>query len=93
MNGFINLLKPPGMSSGAAVAVVKRLTGEKVGHAGTLDPEAAGVLPIMVGRAARLLDYFPDKSKSYIAFPELCFFKAVAVANCLRTNPLQTVRN
>ena len=67
MNGFINFLKPPGMSSGAAVAAVKRLTGEKVGHAGTLDPEAAGVLPIMVGRAARLLDYFPDKSKSYIA--------------------------
>ena len=67
MNGFINLLKPPGMSSGAAVAVVKRLTGEKVGHAGTLDPEAAGVLPIMVGRAARLLDYFADKSKSYVA--------------------------
>ena len=67
MNGFINLLKPPGMSSGAAVAVVKRLSREKVGHAGTLDPEAAGVLPIMVGRAARLLDYFPDKSKSYVA--------------------------
>ena len=67
MNGFLNLLKPPGMSSGGAVAVIKRLTGEKVGHAGTLDPEAAGVLPIMVGRATRLLDFFPDKSKSYIA--------------------------
>ena len=67
MNGFLNLLKPPGMSSGAAVAVVKRLTGERVGHAGTLDPEAAGVLPIMVVRATRLLDYFPDKSKSYVA--------------------------
>ena len=68
MNGFINLLKPPGMSSGAAVAVVKRLTGgERVGHAGTLDPEAAGVLPIMIGRATRLLDCFPDKSKSYVA--------------------------
>lgn len=67
MNGFLNLLKPPGMSSGAAVAVVKRLTGEKVGHAGTLDPEAAGVLPIMVGRATRLLDFFTDKSKSYVA--------------------------
>ena len=67
MNGFINLLKPPGMSSGAAVAVVKRLTKERVGHAGTLDPEAAGVLPIMVGRATRLLDYFPDHSKSYVA--------------------------
>ena len=67
MNGFLNLLKPPGMSSGAAVAAVKRLTGERVGHAGTLDPEAAGVLPIMVGRATRLLDFFPDKSKSYVA--------------------------
>jgi len=67
MNGFLNLLKPPGMSSGAAVAVLKRLTGARVGHAGTLDPEAAGVLPIMVGRATRLLDYFPDKSKSYVA--------------------------
>lgn len=67
MNGFINLLKPPGMSSGAAVAVAKRLTVEKVGHAGTLDPEAAGVLPLMVGRAGRLLDYFTDKSKSYVA--------------------------
>lgn len=67
MNGYINLLKPPGMSSGAAVAVMKRLTGERVGHAGTLDPEAAGVLPIMIGRATRVLDYFTDKSKSYAA--------------------------
>lgn len=67
MNGFLNLLKPPGMSSGAAVACVKRLVGEKVGHAGTLDPEAAGVLPMMVGRGARLLNYFTDKSKRYIA--------------------------
>ena len=67
MNGFLNLLKPPGMSSGTAVAIIKRLTGEKVGHAGTLDPEASGVLPIMVGRATRLLDLFCDKSKSYVA--------------------------
>ena len=50
MNGFLNILKPPGMTSAAVVAVVRRMTGEKrVGHAGTLDPEAAGVLPIMVG--------------------------------------------
>lgn len=67
MNGFLNLLKPPGMSSGACVAIVKRLTGQRVGHAGTLDPEAAGVLPVMVGRATRLLDHLPDKSKSYTA--------------------------
>lgn len=67
MNGYLNLLKPPGMSSGAAVAVVRRLTGEKTGHAGTLDPEAAGVLPILLGRGARLLDYFSDKTKGYLA--------------------------
>ena len=53
MDGFINLLKPPGMTSSDAVVYVrKRLPrGTKVGHAGTLDPEAAGVLPVMVGRA------------------------------------------
>ena len=68
MNGFLNLLKPPGMTSAAVVAVVRRLTGEKrVGHAGTLDPEAAGVLPIMVGKAARLFDYLVDKEKEYVA--------------------------
>lgn len=67
MNGFLNILKPPGMSSGAVVACVKRMTGQRTGHAGTLDPEAAGVLPVMVGRGTRLLDYFTDKSKSYVA--------------------------
>ena len=59
------------MSSAAAVAFVKRLAGEKCGHAGTLDPEVAGVLPIMVGRATRLQQYFSDKSKAYIG--EICF--------------------
>ncbi len=66
MNGYVNLLKPPGMSSAAAVAFVKRLTGEKCGHSGTLDPEVAGVLPVMVGRATRLQQYFTDRSKSYV---------------------------
>ncbi len=75
MNGFLNILKPPGMTSAAVVANVKRLTGEKrVGHAGTLDPEAAGVLPIMVGRAARLFDYLVDKEKAYVA--EVAFGQA-----------------
>ena len=68
MNGFLNILKPPGMTSAAVVAHVRRLTGEKrVGHAGTLDPEAAGVLPVMIGRAARLFDYLVDKEKAYVA--------------------------
>ena len=67
MNGIINLLKPPGISSAKAVATVKRITGNKVGHAGTLDPEACGVLPIMVGRATRLFDYLAEKCKVYVA--------------------------
>ena len=68
MNGFLNILKPPGMTSAAVVAVVRRLTGEKrVGHAGTLDPEACGVLPVMIGKAARLFDYLVDKEKIYVA--------------------------
>ena len=68
MNGFLNILKPPGMTSAVVVAVVRRMTGEKrVGHAGTLDPEAAGVLPIMVGKAARLFEYLVDKEKEYVA--------------------------
>ena len=68
MNGFINILKPPGMTSAAVVATLRRLTGgEKAGHGGTLDPEAAGVLPIMLGKAARLFDYLVDKEKEYVA--------------------------
>ena len=69
MNGFLNLLKPPGMTSSDAVVMVRRsLPGkEKVGHAGTLDPEAAGVLPVMIGKASRLFDLLADKEKTYIA--------------------------
>jgi len=65
--GFLNVLKPPGMTSAQVVGRVRRLLGgEKVGHAGTLDPEAAGVLPLMLGKAARLFDYMQDKQKAYI---------------------------
>lgn len=67
MDGFLNVLKPPGLSSGAVVAMVKRVTGEKAGHAGTLDPEACGILPVMVGRATRLFDFMVEKRKTYLA--------------------------
>ena len=67
MNGFLNVLKPPGVSSAAVVGRLKRLLHEKTGHAGTLDPEAAGVLPILLGRATRLLDYMAREDKEYIA--------------------------
>ena len=66
--GFLNVLKPPGMSSAQVVGYVRRLlNGAKAGHAGTLDPEAAGVLPVMVGKAARLFDDLQDKEKEYVA--------------------------
>ncbi len=72
MEGILNVLKPPGMSSSDVVVDIRRLTGEKrVGHLGTLDPAAAGVLPVCVGRAARLFDYLVDKEKTYRF--ELCF--------------------
>lgn len=68
MNGFINVLKPPGMTSSQVVGFVRRLLdGQKAGHAGTLDPQAAGILPVMVGKAARLFDYLVDKQKAYVA--------------------------
>ncbi len=67
-DGFVNFLKPPGMSSHDAVGCVRRALGlKKAGHAGTLDPGAAGVLPIAVGRATRLLEYVGGARKSYRA--------------------------
>ncbi len=60
------MLKPPGMSSSDCVVDVRRLFSEKrVGHLGTLDPGAAGILPVCVGRAVRLFDYLVDKDKTY----------------------------
>ena len=67
ISGFINLNKPSGMSSAAAVAKVKRATGMPCGHMGTLDPMAAGVLPVAVGNAARLFNYLLEKEKVYRA--------------------------
>lgn len=67
MIGFLNILKPTGVSSGFVVNKVKKITGEKVGHLGTLDPSASGVLSIAVGKATRFFDYFLNKDKEYIA--------------------------
>ena len=67
MNGFINLLKPSGMSSSDAVAITRRITGQKkCGHSGTLDPLAAGVLPLCMGRATKLFDTIMEKDKEYL---------------------------
>lgn len=66
MNGVLNIFKPKGMSSFDAVRVVKKVVGTgKVGHTGTLDPEATGVLPICIGRATKIIDYIMDSEKVY----------------------------
>ncbi len=65
--GFFNVDKPSGIVSSAVVNKLKWLTGVSCGHMGTLDPLASGVLPVGVGNATRLFDYFLDKEKEYIA--------------------------
>ena len=69
MNGFLIANKPTGRTSSDVVVYVrKRLPrGTAVGHGGTLDPEASGVLPVCIGSATRLFDYIIDKKKTYVA--------------------------
>ena len=67
MFGVINIYKPKGMTSHDVVSVLrKKLNIKQVGHTGTLDPFAEGVLPVCVGKATRLIEYFDD-DKEYLA--------------------------
>lgn len=67
MFGFLNVYKPKGMTSHDVVAKLRRVTKiRQIGHAGTLDPFAEGVLPICIGKATRLIEYLSD-DKEYIA--------------------------
>ena len=67
MFGFLNIYKPSGMTSHDVVAKLRRITKIKqIGHTGTLDPFAEGVLPICIGKATRLIEYLSD-DKEYIA--------------------------
>ena len=60
MNGFLNLNKPPNFTSHDCVAKLRKiLNTKKIGHGGTLDPSATGVLPIAIGKATRLLQFLP----------------------------------
>ena len=71
IDGFLNLAKPSGPTSHDQVAAVRRLFGtSRVGHAGTLDPLASGVLPVALGRATRLLNRLAAATKSYRAEAE-----------------------
>lgn len=67
MIGFLNVYKPQGMSSAAVVGKIKKQFNlKKVGHMGTLDPLACGILPIAIGKATRMFDYFLNKEKQYV---------------------------
>ena len=67
MTGFFNVYKEAGYTSHDVVAIIRKLTRGKVGHTGTLDPQAEGVLPICLGRATKLADMIMGHDKSYIA--------------------------
>ena len=68
LTGLLNLAKPEGITSFMAIKMARRALGERhVGHAGTLDPAATGVLPLCVGRATRLVEYILRQPKTYHA--------------------------
>ncbi len=68
MNGVIVVNKPKEFTSFDVVAVMRKITGiRKIGHCGTLDPNATGVLPVLLGKAAKAQDILPNHDKSYVA--------------------------
>jgi len=72
MDGILNINKPWGKTSFSIVSLVKRLTGERrVGHAGTLDPAATGVLPVCLGQGTRITQFLLEATKAYRAQIEL----------------------
>ncbi len=72
MDGILNINKPVGNTSFSIVSIIKRLIGERrVGHAGTLDPMASGVLPVCFGKGTRIVEFLLESSKVYRAQIEL----------------------
>lgn len=68
INGIINVYKEKGFTSFDVVAIMRGISGQKkVGHTGTLDPDAEGVLPVCLGNATKLCDMLTDKRKEYVA--------------------------
>ncbi|UZQ86614.1 hypothetical protein ODU73_001079 [Thermoclostridium stercorarium] len=68
MNGILLVIKPPGMTSFDVVAYLRKiLKVKKIGHAGTLDPSAGGLLPVCLGKATKAIERFLNFDKSYRA--------------------------
>jgi tRNA pseudouridine55 synthase len=72
LEGILNIHKPVGITSFGVVSRIKKFSGERhVGHGGTLDPQASGVLPIFLGQATRVMEYLSEQAKTYRAGIEL----------------------
>jgi tRNA pseudouridine55 synthase len=72
IDGILNILKPPNKTSFQVVSLIRRLSGERrVGHAGTLDPDATGVLVLCLGQGTRIVEFLADATKTYRAEIEL----------------------
>ena len=74
-NGILNIDKPQGITSHDVVDVIRKIfPNTKVGHTGTLDPLATGVLPICIGKATKLSDELLSENKVYKVIPDPSFF-------------------
>ncbi|WP_138205659.1 tRNA pseudouridine(55) synthase TruB [Haloimpatiens lingqiaonensis] len=68
MDGVLNIYKPEGITSFDVVKSIRKITGEKkVGHAGTLDPMASGILPVCLGKGTKIIEYIMENHKVYVA--------------------------
>jgi tRNA pseudouridine55 synthase len=100
MNGLLVLDKPSGVTSHDVVAIVRRATGEKsIGHLGTLDPMATGVLPLLLGKYTRLAQFFGQAEKDYTGHIRFGFATdtfdaegAAATDPCSLTQSLEELR-
>jgi len=91
MTGILIVDKPKGITSFGVVAKVRGMSGiRKVGHAGTLDPDATGVLPVFLGGATRFIDFLPEHDKRYTATLALGITTDTqdATGTVLRTRPV-----
>src|SRR3954463_9740282 len=88
MNGILIIDKPAGMTSPDVVQRVRRITGERsVGHLGTLDPMATGVLPLLLGKFTRLAQFYGDSTKEYRGTIRFGFSTDTYDAEGERTSP------
>src|ERR1700748_1053887 len=91
MNGLLVLDKPSGVTSHDVVAIVRRVTGEKsIGHLGTLDPMATGVLPLLLGKYTRLAQFFGPMPKAYTGAIRFGFATDTYDADGITVGPVAT---